>query len=134
MATTKTTLRLIAAGFAIGSVVLVALLALLDLGGTDNADLADGAALAAGVFGFVGLVIALLWWSRISERPRTPAELQIGFLVRMAVAELGLLLGILAVFMTGAVGPAMIGLGLFLLALLLLVLALARSQDSLPAD
>jgi hypothetical protein len=123
LANVKRTLRLIAGSFAAGSVALVAVLSLLDLGEAESPDLADSAAVLAGVIGVVGLLLAVVWWARISERPRSPAALQMGFLVRAAIAEVGLLIGVLGFFMTGSLTAPLIGLGLFLAALLFLVLA-----------
>jgi hypothetical protein len=123
MATTKRSLRVLTAAFAVGSVILVAVLALIEIPAADSPDLADGAALAIAAVGSLGVAIALFWWSRLGERAITPQKIQMGFVVRMAIAELGLLLCILAVFMTKALPPALVGLGLFLVALLVLVLA-----------
>jgi hypothetical protein len=52
-----------------------------------------------------------------------------GFVIRTAIAELGLLLGVLALVMSGSTTPMAIGLGLFLITLLFLVLALDRAVD-----
>ena len=130
LANVKRTLRLIAVSFAAGSVALVAVLALLDLGEAESPDLADGAAALAGVIGALGLVLAVIWWARMGERPRSAAALQMGFLVRAAIAEVGLLIGVVGFFMTGSLTAALIGLGLFLAALLLLALAVNLADDS----
>jgi purine-cytosine permease-like protein len=53
-----------------------------------------------------------------------------GYIIRIAVAELGLLLGVLAIFLTGTLVPALTGLGLFLVALLMLYLGLNQIPDS----
>ncbi|MDJ0923683.1 MAG: hypothetical protein QNJ77_03895 [Acidimicrobiia bacterium] len=130
MDTVKQTLRVITAGFAVGPIILVLVVALIDLGEPENPELADGAALAVAVVGALGLLIALLWHSQAGERPRSPRRVQIGFIVRLAIAELGLLLGVLAVFTTGAILPVLIGLALFLLALLFLYLGLSRVYEA----
>ena len=124
------TLRTIAVGFAFGPIVVAVIVALLDLGEPESPDLADGATAAVIVLGVVGLVIALQWWSRAGDAGRTPGAVQIGFIVRLAIAELGLLLGILAVFMTGALAPMFVGLGFFLASLLFMVLSLRRIEDA----
>ncbi len=125
----KRTLNLVSGSFAIAGITIVAVLSTVDLGEPERPDLADGAALAAFIFGSLGLLVALQWWSRFGDTPRTPASLQIGFVVRVALAELGLLLGILALIMTGSITPSLIGLGLFLVALLLLTLGLRRVSE-----
>lgn len=122
-------LRLLAASFAGAATVFVVVFALVDLDEPQSPDLADGAALAAAVFGVVGLLVALQWWSRAGEQSRTPANVQLGFIVRVAIAELGLLIGVMAVFLTGSLAAALIGLGLFLVSLLLLVAALGRLPE-----
>ena len=75
-------------------------------------------------------MIAALWYSHAGERPASPAQVQSGFIIRIAVAELGLLLGVMAIFLTGALLPALIGLGLFLISLLLLYLGLKQIPDA----
>ena len=125
----KRTLNTIAASFAGGSIVLVAVLSAVDLGEAENPDLADGAALAVAIFGTIGLLIALQWWSRSGETTGSPSSLQIGFVVRVAIAEMGLLIGILAQVMTGSATPSLIGLGFFLVSLLLLTLGLRRISE-----
>lgn len=108
---------------------IVVVLSSVDLGEPESPDLADGGALTAAVFGVAGLLIALQWWSRAGEQAPNPAQLQMGFIIRTAIAELGLLLGILALVISGSTTPMAIGLGLFLASLLLLVLALDRGVD-----
>lgn len=125
----RSTLRLTAIAFAIGAVVVVAVFASIDLGDAQDPDLADGAALAATVLGAIGLLVALQWWSRAGEQPRSPASLQMGFIIRVAIAELGLLIGIVGIYMTGSLTPAFIGLGFFLVALLLLLLGANRTPE-----
>ncbi len=125
----KRTLKIVAASFAAGAIAIFVVLSSVDLGEPDNPDLADGGALAASVFGIAGLLIALQWWSGASEQTQSPVKLQMGFVVRTAIAELGLLLGVLALVMSGSITPMAIGLGLFLGSLLLLVLALDRGVD-----
>ena len=124
------TLRTIAVGFALGPIAVAVVVAVLDLGEPESPDLADGATAAVIVLGVIGLVIALLWWSRAGDAGKTPAAVQTGFIIRLAIAELGLLLGILAVFMTGALAPMFVGLGLFLASLYFMVLSLRRIEDA----
>lgn len=130
MVAVKRMLRLVTGSFAAAAVVVVIVLAGIDRSEPPSPDLADGAILAVAVVGFIGLVAAALWYSRAGEHPKPPARVQTGFIIRIAIAELGLLLGVLAIFLTGAVVPAMIGLGLFLVALLLLYLGLNRVPDA----
>ena len=129
MAEVKRKSRLLAASFAGAAVVFVAVFSLADVGEPPSPDLADGAALAAAVLGVVGVLVALQWWSRAGEQTRTPANVQMGFIVRVAIAELGLLVGIMGVFLTGSLTGAMIGIVLFLLSLLLLVTGLGRIPE-----
>lgn len=130
MEAVKKTLRVVTAGFAIGPIVLVIVVALMDLGEPENPDLADGATLAVGVIGLIGLLIAALWYSGAGDRPRQPAAVQYGFIIRVAIAELGLLLGIVGRFMTGSLLPVLLGLALFLPSLLLLYLGVNRMVET----
>lgn len=122
----KRTLQLIANAFALAGVVIVVALSIVDFGEAANPDLAGGAAVAAAAFGAIGLLVALQWWSRAGETPRRANSLMLGFIVRVAVAEIGLLMGILGLIMTGSPTASYVGLGLFLAALALLTLGLRR--------
>jgi hypothetical protein len=124
----KHTLNLISGSFAIGGIAAVGVLSALDFDDAGNPDLAGGATLAATAFGVVGLLVALLWWSRAGESPRTETNLMLSFVVRVAVAEVGLLMGILGLVMTGSATASYIGLGFFLVALLMLSLGLRRIE------
>jgi len=128
MEAVKNTIRMVSAGFAIGPVMLVIVVALMDLGEPESPELADGATLAVAVIGLIGLLIASLWYSRAGDRPRRPDRVQNGFIVRVAIAELGLLLGVVGLFMTGSLLPMFVGLGLFLPSLLLLYLGVNRIE------
>ena len=122
----KRTLTLIAGSFAAAGIVIVLALSALDVSDPASSDLADGAVLAAAVFGALGLLAALIWASRSGEGRHTPNSLTIGFIVRVALAELGLLIGILGLFMTGSMTPSYVGLGFFVVALLALAAGLRR--------
>lgn len=130
MVAVKRMLRLVTASFAAAAVAIVIVLAGIDRSEAPSPDLADGAVLAVAVVGLIGLVVAALWYSQAGGRPLPPARVQTGFIIRIAIAEFGLLLGVLAIFLTGALVPAMIGLGLFLVALLLLYLGLNQIPDA----
>lgn len=130
MVAVKRTLRLVTITFAVAAVAIVIVLAGIDRSEPPSPDMADGAVLAVAVVGLIGLVIAAMWYSQAAGRPAPPARVQTGFIIRIAIAELGLLLGITAIFLTGALGPAIVGLGLFLVALLLLYLGLNQIPDA----
>lgn len=130
MESAKRTLTMIAASFAIAGVIGVLVLTSLDLGDPAEADLAGGATLTAAVFGAIGLVAALVWTARAGDRSPEPQRLLVGFVVRVAIAELGVLLGILGLVMTGSATPPYVGLGLFLAALFVLYLGLRRVAEN----
>lgn len=121
---------MIVASFAIAAVVGVAILTSLDLGDPAEPDLASGAALASAIFGAIGLVVALVWTARSGDRSPEPQRLLAGFVIRVALAELGVLIGILGLVMTGSVTAPYVGLGLFLTSLLVLYLGLQRVTES----
>ena len=119
-------LEAVARAFAAGAIVLVGVLAVIDIGEAQDPDLADAAALASAIFGVIGLLAALRWWSTAGERTVGPERIQVGFIVRVAIAETGLLLGVVGFVLTGSLLAPMIGCVLFLAALVLLVLSLRR--------
>ena len=123
----KRTLGLVAGSFSLAAVLAVVVLSSVDIGEPQNPDLAGGAYLTAAIFGAIGLVVALFWLSRFDERQYTADKLTIGFIVRVAIAELGLLMGIVGLFMTGSRTASYIGLGFFLAAMLSLVGVLRRA-------
>lgn len=124
----KRTLNMIVASFAGAGIIAVLALSVVDFGDPAEPDLAQGAALAATVFGAIGLLVALVWWQRIGERRMEPNRLMIGVVVRVAIAELGLLLGILGLVMTGSATAPYVGLGFFLLALAAMYAGLRRIE------
>jgi hypothetical protein len=126
MESVKKYLGMITLGFAVGPILVVIVVALTDVGEPESPELADGATLAVGLLGVAGLLIAALWYSRAGDRMRSPKEVVNGFIFRVAIAEIGLLLGILGLFITGSLLPAIVGLALFLPALLLLHLGMRR--------
>ena len=123
---TKRNLTLIVRSFAIAGVAAVVVLSIVDFGEAANPDLSGGAALATAAFGAVGLLLALHWWSTVGESSQAGTNLMLHFVGRVAIAEMGLLMGILGLIMTGSATAAYIGLGLFLAALLFLSLGLRR--------
>ncbi len=125
----RRTLNLITTSFALGGIVVAFVLVGVDLGEPSSPDLADGAALTAGVFGALGLVIALVWAARSGERRANPQRLMTAYVIRVAIAELGLLMGILGLVMTGAALPIFIGLGFFLASLVFLRVGLGRVSE-----
>ncbi len=122
----KRSLHLITRSFAIAGIAMVVVLSIVDFADPAEPDLASGAVLAAASFGVGGLLVALHWWSRSGETPRPPTNLMLSFVVRVAVAELGLLIGIIGLIMTGSTTAPFVGLGLFLASLLFLDLGLRR--------
>lgn len=126
----KQRLMTIAGTFAVGTLVVVGAMALIDIGEPESPDLADGAALAAAVFGTIGLLLALRWWSTVGERPSDPNRIQMGFIIRVAIAEMGLLLGVVGYVMTGSILASVVGGSLFLGALALLAMGLKRIPET----
>lgn len=119
-------LMTLAGAFALGTIVIVAVLSFVDVNEPGNPELADGSMLAAAIFGVIGLLLALRWWSTTGEIPSEPGRFQIGFIVRIAIAEVGLLIGILGYLMTGEILAPIIGGALFLAALVVMTISLKR--------
>lgn len=122
----KKRLMTVTAAFAAGTVIVAASLSVIDIEAT-SPELAAGAALAAAIFGTAGLLLALRWWSTAGETPQDPNRLQLGFIIRVAIAEIGLLLGVLGYVMTGSMLAPIVGGVLFLGSLGLLALGLNRT-------
>lgn len=122
----KQRLLTLVGAFAVGTVVIIVVLALVDINEPESPELAGGAMLLAASFGVVGLLLALRWWSTTGETPPEPGRFQIGYIARIAIAELGLLLGILGYVMTGEILAPIIGGALFLAALSFMAVSLNR--------
>lgn len=130
MESAKRTLTMITTSFAIAGVIGVLVLTSLDLSDPVEPDLAGGATLAAAIFGAIGLVVALVWTARTGDRSPDPQRLLIGFVIRVAIAELGVLIGILGLVMTGNATAPYLGLGFFLASLFVLYLGLRRISEN----
>ena len=126
----KRTLNLIIISFAVAGIIGAIVVTNVELPEPPNPDLADGAARAAGAFGAVGLLVALAWVARSGERAPNPNRLLMGFVVRVAVAELGLLMGLLGLFSTGSTTAVYVGLVFFLASLVLLAFGLRLIGES----
>jgi hypothetical protein len=122
----KRTLNLVTGAFALTAVVAVVVLTGLDIGTPERPDLEDGAVLATAVLGGIGLLIALVWTARSGERHADPNRLMLGYVTRLAITEVGALLGILGLFLTGSTAAPYLGLALFLLSLAVLAAGLRR--------
>ena len=72
------------------------------------------------LLGGIGLLIALVWTARSGERHADPNRLMLGYITRLAITEVGALLGILGLFLTGSTAAPYLGLALFLLSLAVL--------------
>ena len=125
----KRTLNLIIISFAIAGIVGAIVLTSVEISEPPNPDLTDGAVRAAAAFGAVGLLVALVWVARSGERNVTPNRLLMGFVVRVAIAELGLLMGLLGLFSTGSTTAVYVGLVFFLVSLALLAVGLRRISE-----
>lgn len=123
----KQRLMTVAGAFALGTIVTIVVLSLVEITEPESPDLANGAVVAAAAFGVAGLLLALRWWSTTGEYPVDPGRFQIGFIVRVSVAEVGLLLGVLGYVMTGQILAPIVGGALFLAALALMALSLGRA-------
>lgn len=130
MESAKRTLTMILTSFAITGIVAVVVLTGLDLGEPAEPDLASGAILAAAIFGGIGLLVALVWTARSGDRSPDPQQLLAGFVIRVAIAELGGLMGILGLVMTGDTTAPYVGLAFFLVSLLVLYLGLRRVTEN----
>ena len=126
----KRTLNLIIVSFAVAGIIGAIVLTAVEFPEPPNPDLADGAVRAAGAFGAIGLLVTLVWVARSGERKLTPNRLLVGFVIRVAVAELGLLMGILGLLSTGSTTAVYLGLVFFLVSLALLAVGLRRIGES----
>lgn len=125
MSEVKQRLRLITGVFAVGTVAVIVALSLVSFE-AESPELKDATAVTAAVFGAIGLIVALRWWTSVGERMNEPSRLQVGFIVRVAIAEVGLLMGILGFVMSGSMLAPLIGGALFLGALAAMAMGLSR--------
>lgn len=123
MSEVRQRLRLVAGAFAVGTVTVVAVLPMVSFE-AESPELKDATAVTAAVFGVIGLIVAFRWWTSVGERTNEPSRLQVGFIVRVAIAEVGLLMGILGFVMSGSMLAPLIGGALFLGALAAMTLGL----------
>ena len=122
----KRTLNLVTGSFAIAAIAAVFVLTSIDIGTPERPDLVDGAVLATGVLGGLGLIVALVWTARSGERHTDPNRLMLSYITRLAVTEVGVLLGLVGLFLTGSTTAPYVGLALFLLSLVVLAAGLRR--------
>lgn len=122
----KRTLNLVTGAFAVAATVAVVVLTSLNVGPPERPDLVDGSVLATAVFGSVGLLVALVWTARSGERNTDPNRLMLSYITRLAITEVGVLLGLVGLFLTGSTAAPYAGLGLFLLSLVVLAAGLRR--------
>ncbi|MCP3998863.1 MAG: hypothetical protein GY722_27895 [bacterium] len=130
MESARRTLIMIASSFAVAGVVAVVVLTSLDLSDPVEPDLAGGATLTAAMFGAIGLVLALTWTARAGDRSPEPQRLLVGFIMRVAIAELAVMMGILGLVMTGSASAPYVGLSFFLASLFVLYLGLRRVSEN----
>ncbi len=122
----KRTLNLVTGAFALAVIVAVIVLTGVDIGTPERPDLVDGAVLATSVLGGIGLLVALVWTARSGERNTDPNRLMLSYITRLAITEVGVLLGIVGLFLTGSTAAPYVGLALFLLSLVVLAAGLRR--------
>jgi len=124
--------RKIAAIFAVAAIATTVLGVVIRPSDPDSPELAGDAVLATAVIGVAGLLTALRWWSTAGEHPVGIDRLRVGFIMRIALAETGLILGLFGNVLTGSATPVLVGGGLFLVALLILGLGLKRVEIQVP--
>jgi hypothetical protein len=84
----------------------------------------------AGVLGLIGLVVAARWRAAVTERPVAPGRLTTSYFVTLAVAESGMLAGLVFSIVARSASPFALGAAIFLLSLVLVLTALSRVEIS----
>lgn len=96
---------------------------------TGDAAVSDTAGIvAAGAAGAVGVLAAVLWRSRVTERTVTIAQLRATIFVALAIAEVGMLLGLVWGFFSQSPAPLWTGAAFYALSLVLVATGIARAD------
>ena len=80
--------------------------------------------IATVVIGLAGLVAAMIWRNRVTEAPVVGPKLLSSFLVTVAIAEAGVLVGIVFAVVGQTLIPFWLGAGIFVTALAVMVTAI----------
>ncbi len=118
----------------VGLLVVLAVVLMALSGDWDPADdeLARLGMIASGVVGVLGLMVALWWRSRATARPVPAAKLMNGFLISVAAAETGMLLGFVFAMGSRSMAPFWIGAAIFAVSLTVLLTALNQVEIEDP--
>jgi hypothetical protein len=122
-------------GLSFGGLIVVLAVVLVALAGDwDNPDddLARLGMIVSGAAGVLGLVVALWWRNRMTSRPLPPARLMNGFLISVAAAETGMLLGFVFAIGSMSTGPFWVGAAIFAISLTILVTGLSQAEVEQP--
>lgn len=122
-------LRILAIGFLVAALVLLVVLLALS-GGWDDAD--DGFARTgiwvAGITGLVGLVVAVTWRNRVVAAPVDPNRLLTTWIMAVAFAEVGMLVGFVFAVLSRTLTPFVLGAAILGLSLVVLTTALSHVE------
>jgi F0F1-type ATP synthase membrane subunit c/vacuolar-type H+-ATPase subunit K len=82
--------------------------------------------------GVTGLLFAGAWRTRVSGRPITTPQLRVTMFVALAIAEVGMLLGLVWGFVSASVGGLWVGGALFLSSLAVIVSGVSAADVQDP--
>lgn len=91
----------------------------------------------AGALGVLGVIAAIWWRGRVTERPVTPEKATTSFFLTIAVAELSMLTGFVFTILSHGARPFYVGLAFFAVALTIMLISLNQIEvlaDGEPMD
>jgi hypothetical protein len=118
--------------FGLIAVLAVVLLVLSGEWEERDDDLARLGTIVSGVVGLLGLLVVLWWRGRATSGPVALPRLMNGFLLTVAFAEVGMLLGFVLAMGSRSMTPFWVGAGVFVLSLLVLLTALPNLDVEEP--
>jgi hypothetical protein len=122
-------LRLLAFGFiTAAAVMLVVLLVLSNQWDAPDDDAAGLGVWIAGVAGLIGLIVAVWQRNRLVAGPVEPARLLTSWIVAVACAEVGMLLGFVLAMLSRALTPFLVGAAILCVSLVVLTTALSQVE------
>ena len=120
-------LRLLGMGFFGAAAALLVVLIVLS-GGWEPADdgLARTGTIVAGLVGVVGLGGAVWWRNHAVAAPMKPDRLLTSWILAVAIAEVGMILGFVFAFLSRSLTPFVVGAVVFAVSLLVLTAAISQ--------
>ncbi len=114
----------------LGAAITLLVVLLVLAGGWDPADddLARLGSYLAAVTGIAGVGASIWWRNKVGRSPLTLRRLRSSWFVVVAVAEIGMILGLVFAMLSRSLAPFAVGAGIFAVALLIVTTAIGDVQ------